>query len=44
MLTTELVKGLEALPTYYKEYQDVFENKNVDMHPQHRPYNCIIDL
>jgi hypothetical protein len=25
---TELVKELEALPTRYKEYQDVFEKKN----------------
>jgi hypothetical protein len=24
---TELVKELEALPTRYKEYQDVFEEK-----------------
>ena len=27
-----------------KEYQDVFEKKNADMLPQHRPYNCGIDL
>jgi hypothetical protein len=41
---TESVKGLKALPTHYKEYQDVFEKKNVDLFPQHRLYNCAIDL
>ena len=33
-----------GLPDRYKEYQDVFEKKNVDMLPQHRPYDCGIDL
>ena len=32
------------LPDQYKEYQDVFEKKNVDMLPQHRPYDYEIDL
>jgi hypothetical protein len=41
---TESVKGLEALPTCYKEYQDVFEKKNADLLPQHCPYDCTIDL
>jgi hypothetical protein len=41
---TESVKGPEALPTHYKEYQDVFEKKNIDLLPQHRLYDCIIDL
>jgi hypothetical protein len=40
----ESIKGPEALPTRYNEYQDVFEKKNVDLLPQHRPYNCAIDL
>jgi hypothetical protein len=44
MPTTEVVKGHEALPTRYKEYQDVFEKKNVDMLPQHHPYDCAIDI
>jgi hypothetical protein len=30
---TKLIKALEALPTRYKEYQDVFEKKNVDLLP-----------
>jgi hypothetical protein len=38
------VKGPEALATHYKEYQDVFEKKNTDLLPQHRPYDCTIDL
>ena len=33
-----------GLPNRYKEYQDVFEKKNADMLPQHRPYDCGIDL
>jgi hypothetical protein len=41
---TESVKGLEALLTHYKEYQDVFEKKNADLFPQHHLYNCAIDL
>jgi hypothetical protein len=40
----EPVKGLEALLTRYKEYQVVFENKNVDLLFQHCPYDCTIDL
>jgi hypothetical protein len=37
--TTKSVKGSEALPTRYKEYQHVLEKKNVDMLPQYRPYD-----
>ena len=33
-----------GLPDRYKKYQDVFEKKNADMLPQHRPYDCGIDL
>jgi hypothetical protein len=28
----------------YKEFQDIFEKKNADILPMHRPYNCAIDL
>jgi hypothetical protein len=41
---TESVNGHEALSIHYKEYQDVFEKKNVDMLLQHRSYDCAIDL
>ena len=40
----KLVKGPKALLTRYKEYQDVFEKKNVDLFPQHCMYGCVIDL
>jgi hypothetical protein len=44
MPITESVKGPETLSTRYKEYQDVFEKKNVDMLLQHHPYDCAINL
>jgi hypothetical protein len=40
----DLVKGYEVFPTWYKEYQDVFEKKNADLLPEHRLYDCAIDL
>jgi hypothetical protein len=40
----ESIKGPEALPTRYKEYQDVFEKKNSNLLFQHCPYNCAIHL
>ena len=41
---TESVKGFKTLPTHYKEYQDVFEKKNINLLPQHHLYDCVIDL
>jgi hypothetical protein len=38
------VKGPEVLPTRYKEYQDIFEKKNVDLLSQYHSYACAIDL
>ncbi len=32
------------LPAKYEEYRDVFEKKNADTLPQHRPYDCGIEL
>jgi hypothetical protein len=32
------------IPIQCKEFQDVFEKKNADILPEHRPYNCAIDL
>jgi hypothetical protein len=43
-LVMESIKRPKTLPTHYKEYQDVFEKKNVDMLSQDRPYDCAIDL
>jgi len=33
-----------SIPDQYKEFQDVFEKKNADILPEHRPYDCAIDL
>ncbi|KAH7405600.1 hypothetical protein KP509_15G077200 [Ceratopteris richardii] len=32
------------LPNQYKGFEDVFEKKNADILPEHRPYDCPIDL
>jgi hypothetical protein len=32
------------IPTQYKKFQDIFEKKNADILPKHRPYDCTIDL
>ena len=38
------VQTTSKLLAQYKEYQDIFEKKNVDMLPQHRSYDCGINL
>lgn len=43
-LISELHKKIEGLSIRYKEFQDVFEKKNANTLPQHRPYNCTIKL
>lgn len=40
----ESIHRTNSLPIQYEEYQDVFEKKNADMLPQHRPYDCAIEL
>ena len=35
---------MSALPEQYKSYQDVFKKKNANILPQHRPYDCAIDI
>ncbi|KAH7432751.1 hypothetical protein KP509_07G038000 [Ceratopteris richardii] len=35
---------LVYLPNQYKGFEDVFEKKNADILPEHRPYDCPIDL
>jgi len=44
ILTSQLVQEPTKLPTEYEEYRDVFEKKNTDTLPQHRPYDCGIEL
>ena len=34
----------QALPVKYHDFVDVFSKKNADILPQHRPYDCPIDL
>ena len=33
-----------SIPEQYKDFLNVFQKKNTDMLPEHRPYNCAIDL
>ena len=35
---------MSVLSEQYKSYQDVFKKKIVHKLPQHRPYDCIIDI
>ena len=37
-------RSMSALPEQYKSYQDVFEKKNADILPEHRLYDCAIDI
>ena len=41
---SEKVKTSSGIPSQYQDYQDVFEKKNADILPEHRPYDCSIDL
>ena len=36
--------NLDSLPTKYGDFVDVFEKKNVDHLPEHRPNDCLINL
>ncbi len=42
--TSQPVQEPTKLPAEYEEYRDVFEKKNADALPQHRPYDCGIKL
>jgi len=42
--TTNAMTMTSKLLEQYNSFEDVFEKKNIDMLPQHRPYNCAIDL
>ena len=45
-LTSEeaYIKIDNELPSFYQDFQDVLEKKNEDAPPEHRPYDCPIDL
>ena len=42
--TCESTSKTNSLPIRYEEFQDVFEKKNADTFPQHRPYDYAIEL
>ncbi len=42
--TSEAATTSTTIPEEYKDFQDVFEKKNADILPEHRPYDCAIDL
>lgn len=33
-----------SIPERYRDFEDVFQKKNADILPEHRPYDCAIDL
>ena len=41
---SESTRTTTVIPEQYREFQDVFEKKNADILPEHRPYDCSIDL
>jgi len=42
--TPEDATSTLIIPKQYEEFKDVFEKKNADMLPKHRPYDCAIDF
>ena len=42
--TSATVATSTTIPKMYQDFQDVFEKKNADILPEHRPYDCTIDL
>src|SRR4051794_1940565 len=36
--------SMNSLPEKYKDFQDVFDKEQADILPEHRPYDCPIDL
>ena len=44
MSTPDTTLCTSSFPSKYNDFSDVFEKKNVDRLPEHRPYDCPIDL
>jgi hypothetical protein len=42
--TSRETTSTASIPGQYKDFQDIFQKKNADMLPEHRPYDCAIDL
>ena len=36
--------GVHEIPIQYHDFKNAFEKKNADILPEHRPYNCTIEL
>ena len=36
--------GVQEIPMQYHDFKDVFEKKNADILPKHRPYDCAVEL
>lgn len=41
---SESTRTTIVAPEQYQEFQDIFNKKNADILPEHRPYDCSIDL
>ena len=44
MSTPDTTLCTSSFPSKYNDFSDVFEKKNADRLPEHRPYDCPIDL
>ena len=44
MSTPDTTLCSSSFPSKYNDFSDVFEKKNVDRLPEHRPYDCPINL
>ena len=43
-ISTSEENSVQDVPLQYQDFKDVFEKKNADMLPKHRPYDCAIEL
>jgi hypothetical protein len=41
---TSIEIGVQEIPMQYHDFKNVFEKKNADILPEHRPYDCAIEL
>ena len=43
-MSNSIQKATLGIPRQYQDCEDVFEKKNADILPKHRPYNCAIEF
>jgi hypothetical protein len=41
---TSIETGVQEIPMQYHDFKDVFKKKNANILPDHRPYDCAIEL